>query len=111
MGNSMPSPPVPPPPSHGGRSGASGNAVPPPAPPGGNAKLLGSQGRGPAPPSGPMSKSFHSGQAMSRRSNLKPLHWVKVTRAMQGSLWAESQKPDETLKYLTGILTELVSDI
>ncbi|XP_025822313.1 formin-like protein 6 [Panicum hallii] len=97
IGNSMPSPPIPPPPSHGGHSGASSN-IPPPAPPGGNAKLFGSHGRGPAPPSGPMSKSFHSSQAMSRRSNLKPLHWVKVTRAMQGSLWAESQKPDETLK-------------
>ncbi|PUZ50912.1 hypothetical protein GQ55_6G112500 [Panicum hallii var. hallii] len=97
IGNSMPSPPIPPPPSHGGHSGASGN-IPPPAPPGGNAKLFGSHGRGPAPPSGSMSKSFYSSQAMSRRSNLKPLHWVKVTRAMQGSLWAESQKPDETLK-------------
>jgi hypothetical protein len=106
----MPSPPVPPPPSHGGRNGASGNIVPPPAPPGSNAKLFGPQGRGPAPPSGPMSKSFQSGQAVLRRSNLKPLHWVKVTRAMHGSLWAESQKPDETLKYLTGTLNKLVND-
>jgi len=54
-----------------------------------------------------MSKSFHSGQAMSRRSNLKPLHWVKVTRAMQGSLWAESQKPDETLKAPVFDMSEL----
>ncbi|RLM60524.1 formin-like protein 6 isoform X1 [Panicum miliaceum] len=107
IGNSMPSPPIPPPPSHGGCSGASNNIVPPPAPPGGNAKLFGSHGRGPAPPSGPMSKCFHSGQAMSRRSNLKPLHWVKVTRAMQGSLWAESQKPDETLKAPVFDMSEL----
>nr|CAB3480594.1 unnamed protein product [Digitaria exilis] len=107
MDKSMPSPPVPPPPSHGGRNGASGNIVPPPAPPGGNAKLFGSQGRGPAPPSGPMLKSFHSGQAVSRRSNLKPLHWVKVTRAMHGSLWAESQKPDETLKAPVFDMSEL----
>lgn len=107
MGKSMPSPPVPPPPSHGGRNGASGNIVPPPAPPGSNAKLFGPQGRGPAPPSGPMSKSFQSGQAVLRRSNLKPLHWVKVTRAMHGSLWAESQKPDETLKAPVFDMSEL----
>ncbi|XP_021320855.1 formin-like protein 6 isoform X3 [Sorghum bicolor] len=103
MGKSMPSPPIPAPPSHG----ASGNIVPPPAPPGGNAKLFGPQGRGPAPPAGPMSKSFQSGQAVSRRSNLKPLHWVKVTRAMHGSLWAESQKPDETLKAPVFDMSEL----
>ncbi|KAJ0963461.1 hypothetical protein J5N97_028583 [Dioscorea zingiberensis] len=30
--------------------------------------------------------------ASPRKSPLKPLHWVKVTRAMQGSLWAELQK-------------------
>jgi hypothetical protein len=113
----MPSPPAPPLPnapslskdafSHGGGSqGASGKILPPPAPPGGNAKLFGSMGCGPAPPSGPMLKGHQSGQVASRRSNLKPLHWVKVTRAMQGSLWAESQKPDETLKYITGTLEE-----
>ncbi|WVZ93485.1 hypothetical protein U9M48_039460, partial [Paspalum notatum var. saurae] len=109
MGKLMTSPPVPPPPNAPSISskGASGNIVPPPAPPGGNAKLFGSQGRGPAPPSGPISKSFQSGQAVSRRSNLKPLHWVKVTRAMHGSLWAESQKPDETLKAPVFDMSEL----
>jgi hypothetical protein len=30
---------------------------------------------------------------------LKPLHWVKVTRAMQGSLWAELQKQSDTHRY------------
>ncbi|KAJ1268323.1 hypothetical protein BS78_07G126100 [Paspalum vaginatum] len=109
MGKLMTSRPVPPPPNAPSISskGASGNIVPPPAPPGGNAKLFGSQGRGPAPPSGPMSKSFQSGQTVSRRSNLKPLHWVKVTRAMHGSLWAESQKPDETLKAPVFDMSEL----
>lgn len=63
------------------------------------------RGRGPAPPSGPMSRSLQSGQAASRRSNLKPLHWVKVTRAMQGSLWEESQKTDEASKYCTNTTT------
>jgi hypothetical protein len=26
---------------------------------------------------------------------LKPLHWVKVTRALQGSLWEELQRNDD----------------
>lgn len=29
-----------------------------------------------------------------KKASLKPLHWVKVTRAMQGSLWADSQKQE-----------------
>jgi hypothetical protein len=34
-----------------------------------------------------------------RKSSLKPLHWVKVTRAMQGSLWAELQKQADADGY------------
>jgi formin 2 len=30
-----------------------------------------------------------------RRSSLKPLHWSKVTRALQGSLWEELQRHGE----------------
>ncbi|WOL01698.1 hypothetical protein Cni_G10415 [Canna indica] len=30
-----------------------------------------------------------------RKLSLKPLHWVKVTRAIQGSLWAELQESDD----------------
>ncbi|XP_052165268.1 formin-like protein 6 isoform X1 [Oryza glaberrima] len=96
--------PPPPPPSF---SKNNGSIAPPPAPPGGNAKLPGMRGRGPAPPSGPMSRSLQSGQAASRRSNLKPLHWVKVTRAMQGSLWEESQKTDEASKPPVFDMSEL----
>ncbi|KAG8046909.1 hypothetical protein GUJ93_ZPchr0008g12027 [Zizania palustris] len=93
---------------HGvGCKGPAGHAVPPPAPPGGNVKLPGMKGRGPAPPSGPMSRSLQSGQAASRRSNLKPLHWVKVTRAMHGSLWEESQKTDEASKAPVFDMSEL----
>ncbi|PNT72021.1 hypothetical protein BRADI_2g38520v3 [Brachypodium distachyon] len=114
---SLASPPGPPPPhapsfSKGasyqgcGCKGA-GSVVPPPAPPGGNANFFGTKGRGPAPPSGPMSKSLQSGQATSRRSNLKPLHWVKVTRAMQGSLWAEGQKAEEASKAPVFDMSEL----
>ncbi|VAH13905.1 unnamed protein product [Triticum turgidum subsp. durum] len=111
--SSKQSPPAPPPPhaprfsNDANHPGASGNIVPPPAPPGLNANLFGTKGRGPAPPSGPMSKSLQSGQTMSRRSNLKPLHWVKVTRAMKGSLWAEGQKADEASKAPVFDMSEL----
>ncbi|KAF6982457.1 hypothetical protein CFC21_000842 [Triticum aestivum] len=104
--SSKQSPPAPPPPhaprfsKDANHPGASGNVVPPPAPPG-------TKGRGPAPPSGPMSKSLQSGQTMSRKSNLKPLHWVKVTRAMKGSLWAEGQKADEASKAPVFDMSEL----
>ncbi|KAG1366834.1 putative formin-like protein 6 [Cocos nucifera] len=49
--------------------------------------LVGARGRGLARPAG---SGFSS--LAPRRSSLKPLHWVKVTRAVQGSLWAELQK-------------------
>ncbi|RWW01369.1 hypothetical protein GW17_00035590 [Ensete ventricosum] len=32
------------------------------------------------------------------RSSLKALHWVKVTRAVQGSIWAELQKSEDASK-------------
>jgi formin 2 len=35
------------------------------------------------------------GAAAARKSTLKPLHWVKVTRAVQGSLWEELQRYDD----------------
>uniref|UniRef100_A0A0D9X688 Formin-like protein n=2 Tax=Leersia perrieri TaxID=77586 RepID=A0A0D9X688_9ORYZ len=99
--------PPPPPPSSFPRDAKDHGVAPPPAPPGGNAKLLGMRGSGPAPPSGPMSRSLQSGLAVSRRSNLKPLHWVKVTRAMQGSLWEEAQKTDEASKAPVFDMSEL----
>ncbi|KAL2631873.1 hypothetical protein R1flu_016559 [Riccia fluitans] len=95
-------PPAPPPPPGGLGKGPPGPPGPPP-PPG-----LGGRGRGalaqaaaqvaaaPAPP--PVKKA-----------TLKPLHWVKVTRAVQGSLWAESQKQDEQQKAPEIDMTELES--
>jgi hypothetical protein len=35
-----------------------------------------------------------------KKASLKPLHWVKVTRAVQGSLWAENQKQEEDIKFV-----------
>ncbi|KAK8515896.1 hypothetical protein V6N12_016202 [Hibiscus sabdariffa] len=99
-----PPPPIlgapPPPPPPGGR--ASG---PPPPPPGGRAPgppppPRGPGGAPPPPPLGARVADGRGGRGLSRpaaamaprRSSLKPLHWSKVTRAIQGSLWEELQR-------------------
>nr|XP_034917565.1 LOW QUALITY PROTEIN: formin-like protein 18 [Populus alba] len=67
----------------------------------------------PRPPSGaPFSAK---GQGMlrinaknqPRKANLKPYHWLKLTRAMSGSLWAEAQKADEASKAPEFDMSEL----
>ncbi|CAD5324617.1 unnamed protein product [Arabidopsis thaliana] len=58
-----------------------GNIPPVPGPP------LGLKGRG-------ILQNL-KGQGQTRKANLKPYHWLKLTRAVQGSLWAEAQKSDE----------------
>ncbi|XP_076960649.1 formin-like protein 20 [Bidens hawaiensis] len=90
-------PPPPPPPPFGGPllpGGAPpppplpGGAPPPPQPPGG---ARGPPG-GPPPPPGRLGGGPGRGRGPAvKKSNLKPLHWSKVTRAMQGSLWEELQ--------------------
>ncbi|KAJ0248169.1 Formin-like protein 18 [Hirschfeldia incana] len=81
-------PPVPPPPapstlSRSQNGGCNGNVPPVPGPP------LGLNGRG-------MLQTSLKGQGQTRKANLKPYHWLKLTRALQGSLWAEAQQtPDE----------------
>uniref|UniRef100_A0A0D9YZL3 Formin-like protein n=1 Tax=Oryza glumipatula TaxID=40148 RepID=A0A0D9YZL3_9ORYZ len=45
----------------------------------------------------------------SKRTPLKPLHWVKVSRATQGSLWAETQKSDEASRTPEIDISELES--
>ncbi|XP_020102865.1 formin-like protein 6 isoform X3 [Ananas comosus] len=99
-----PTPPVPPPPSlappflkessSSGKKGSGGDAAPPPPPNGMNPPSLGGRGRGMTRAA---TRGMQSNQSSAKRANLKPLHWVKVTRAMQGSLWAEAQKSDEAL--------------
>ncbi|XP_012855789.1 PREDICTED: formin-like protein 17, partial [Erythranthe guttata] len=44
-----------------------------------------------------------------KKTSLKPYHWLKLTRAMQGSLWAEAQKPDEASKAPELDMSELES--
>uniref|UniRef100_A0ACD5V123 Uncharacterized protein n=1 Tax=Avena sativa TaxID=4498 RepID=A0ACD5V123_AVESA len=47
--------------------------------------------------------------AAARKSTLKPLHWVKVTRAVQGSLWDELQRNDDPQSVSEFDLSELES--
>ncbi|XP_010491393.2 PREDICTED: formin-like protein 20 isoform X2 [Camelina sativa] len=117
-------PPPPPPPMRGGAPppppppGGRGPGPPPPPPPGG-------RGPGPPPPPGPRPPGGGRppppmlggrgaavdprgagrgrglprpgfGSAAQKKSSLKPLHWVKVTRALQGSLWDELQRHGES---------------
>ncbi|CAN1328333.1 Formin-like protein 13 [Linum perenne] len=100
-GSSAPSAPAPPPPppsvngnSRGRDSGPRSNVPPTPAPPMSNA--LGAKGR--------LSRSLKNNQ-----KKLKPLHWLKLTRAVQGSLWAETQKSGEASKAPEIDISELES--
>ncbi|KAL8244136.1 hypothetical protein R6Q59_010394 [Mikania micrantha] len=72
--------PAPPPPPGGARG---------PPPPPGAPRVPG----GPPPPPGQLAgRGRGRGGPPVKRSNLKPLHWSKVTRALQGSLWEELQR-------------------
>ncbi|GMH09146.1 hypothetical protein Nepgr_010986 [Nepenthes gracilis] len=104
-------PPPPPPPS---MRGASPDTFPTPAP-----KVSGSPQ--PPPPSTGRGKAYsglasngrgRSAASMAtapKRTSLKPLHWVKVTRAMQGSLWADTQKQENQSGAPEIDITELES--
>lgn len=122
-GKGGPPPPPPPPSGRGAPPPSGGRGAPPPPPslggrggqpaqptlPGGKAPVnastpptLNIQGRGSTATSSPGAKSSGSATRAGstpattpRRAALKPLHWVKVTRAMSGSLWADAQKYDE----------------
>ncbi|CAI9298300.1 unnamed protein product [Lactuca saligna] len=87
-------PPPPPPPVNGNKEGG---AAPPPPPPG-------SKGGGVAAPSPP--PPINKPRALSRTTavktqpakKLKPLHWSKINRVGQGSLWAEAEKSGEAAR-------------
>ncbi|KAF7152087.1 hypothetical protein RHSIM_Rhsim01G0035100 [Rhododendron simsii] len=127
---SVPSPPPPPTPSFSSKtlerspqnSLSVPSAPPPPVPSikGSNAekglsRSLSSAPPTPAPPfSSPSSaKGRGLSRTISSRSNqmkkLKPLHWLKLTRAVQGSLWAEAQKSGEASKAPEIDMSELES--
>ncbi|PSR91364.1 Formin-like protein [Actinidia chinensis var. chinensis] len=80
-----------------------GSSAPPPPPP--------STGRGRAS-SGSTSHGrgrLGMGSIHPKRTSLKPLHWVKVTRALQGSLWADSQKQESQTRAPEIDISELES--
>lgn len=102
-------PPPPPPPTTGSSSPppltTGSSSAPPPPPPAPFGKKTGGGPSAPAPP--PLLSSANSkNRLLSRSSNskndkkLKPLHWLKLSRAVQGSLWAEAQKTGEASKYV-----------
>ncbi|KAH6784752.1 Formin Homology 14 [Perilla frutescens var. hirtella] len=93
----------PPPPGHSSRSapppsGGKSSSVPPPPSLGRGRGLPLAKGRGSIGSSIP-----------PKKTSLKPLHWVKVTRAMQGSLWADSQKQDNQSRAPEIDISELES--
>ncbi|WCJ30388.1 Formin-like protein 18 [Euphorbia peplus] len=117
----QPPPPPPPPAPSSAQKGSSLDSpkhVPPPAPPPpapspkglskpNDASLSSGVPPVPGPPSGAppflskgrsLVRSSSKTMAQPKKANLKPYHWLKLTRAMQGSLWAETQKSDETSK-------------
>ncbi|THU59337.1 hypothetical protein C4D60_Mb07t01090 [Musa balbisiana] len=118
-------PPPPPPP------GPRGSAPPPPPPPGARTPPPPAPPRAPGAPPPPPSSSQADARGLSpngargrgltrsaalnssnlapRRSLLKPLHWVKVTRAVQGSLWAELQRSGDALSASEFDVSELES--
>eukprot|EP00257_Ricinus_communis_P023242 XP_015583170.1 formin-like protein 18 [Ricinus communis] len=113
VSSTMP-PPPPPPSTLFSNSSHAPSAPPPPLPFGKGLSKMGSnedynlsQSPSPAPPTPapPLSSSSIKGRlsrTISSRSQqtkkLKPLHWLKLTRAVQGSLWAEAQKSEEASK-------------
>ncbi|GMJ07766.1 hypothetical protein HRI_004445800 [Hibiscus trionum] len=101
---SIPGAPGPPPPPAPGLSRATSVSVPsaPGAP-------------GPPPPGAPlmrgrsMARVGSKNQTQTKKANLKPYHWMKLTRVSQGSLWAEAQKPEEAAKAPEFDMSELES--
>ncbi|GAB2235465.1 hypothetical protein Drorol1_Dr00025890 [Drosera rotundifolia] len=131
----LPPPPPPPPiPANQGSIQASAQApkppaVPPPRPPSNQGGVPGpppSPGPGirappPAPPSSEkgddssrLATNGSSRTAVSvavnpKKTSLKPLHWVKVTRAAQGSLWADNQKQENQTRAPEIDISELTT--
>ncbi|XP_030951255.1 formin-like protein 6 [Quercus lobata] len=79
---------------------SNGNVSPIPGPPSG--APFSAKGRG-------LSRIGSRNLAQPKKSNLKPYHWLKLTRAMSGSLWAEAQKSDEATKAPEFDMSELES--
>ncbi|KAK8544722.1 hypothetical protein V6N13_045801 [Hibiscus sabdariffa] len=112
------SPSVPPPPPPPARASASNSsqvpaAPPPPAPFGKKTNAISTEPQavvssgfsdpGPPPHTSPSNSrnrllSRTIGSRGNQAKKLKPLHWLKLSRAVSGSLWAEAQKLGEASK-------------
>ncbi|GFQ05381.1 formin-like protein 6 [Phtheirospermum japonicum] len=109
-GSSPSVPSAPPPPFLSPRESAAGqsNSVP-------SSSSRGSGSPSPPPPSTPplgtRGKSLLSRTQTSRTQSkkLKPLHWLKLSRAVSGSLWAEAQKSGEASRAPEIDISELES--
>ncbi|KAG5592384.1 hypothetical protein H5410_042898, partial [Solanum commersonii] len=114
QGSTPPAPPAPkapnaPPPPRRGLTPT------PPPPPGGKGLNV----PAPPPPSTGRVRASVGSTALGRgrgtggtsippkKASLKPLHWSKVTRAMQGSLWADTQNKENTSRAPEIDITEL----
>ncbi|KAL5547490.1 hypothetical protein UlMin_002721 [Ulmus minor] len=98
--SSVPPPPPPAPPTSKNCFSVP-SAPPPPAPSLKGSPSLGSKSSGPSFSSSNSGKGRLSRTISSRSNNykkLKPLHWLKINRAAQGSLWAEAQRSGEFSK-------------
>ncbi|KAL6012146.1 hypothetical protein ACLOJK_002624 [Asimina triloba] len=78
-----------------------------PPPPAAGMGLIGSKARGLLRATSP--RNPLSANSTSKKVSLKQLHWNKVSRAMQGSLWAESQKYEEASKTPEFDMSEIES--
>ena len=112
--------PPPPPLPHSGQAGGPRipSSVPPPPPDPASVKSLPVPSVPPPPApfvkgvlktgDGNSSPSGGKGRILSRTissknhqtKKLRPLHWLKLTRALSGSLWAEAQKFGDAAKYV-----------
>ncbi|XP_022928310.1 formin-like protein 18 isoform X1 [Cucurbita moschata] len=123
-GNTSTSPPVPPPPPPAPTKGSSPPV--PSAPPPPTLSGRGTLKSGEVFPGSPLSWSSlgppcispsTKGRSLSRTINsrahitkkLKPLHWLKLSKAVQGSLWAEAQKTGEAARAPEIDMSELES--
>lgn len=103
--SASPPPPTAPPPPPLGQTRAP--SAPPPPPPKLGTKLSPSSGPNVPPTPALPTGSLSSGKGRMLRVNLKnsptkklkPYHWLKLTRAVNGSLWAETQMSSEASKY------------
>ncbi|KAK2973125.1 hypothetical protein RJ640_012604 [Escallonia rubra] len=94
------------------------SAPPPPVPSiKGESKMAPVPPQSPSPPPPFLPPSGTKGRSLSRAitsrdhqtKKLKPLHWLKLTRAVSGSLWAEAQKSGEASKAPEIDISELES--